>query len=90
MYNNSKVDKLLEDAQKTINADERITKYESFEEIFNKDIPALLIYSPKYLYITNNQLNNISLNTLINPSDRFASIYTWYANKDHVWKIFTK
>jgi hypothetical protein len=59
-------------------------------EEFNKDLPALLIYSPKYLYATSNELNNINLDTLINPADRFTSIYTWYANKDHVWKIFTK
>lgn len=90
MYNNPKIDKILDDAQKTINIDERISKYKDLVEEFNKNLPALLIYSPKYLYITSNELNNINLNTLINPSDRFASIYTWYANKDHVWKIFSR
>lgn len=90
MYNNTKVDKILEDAQKTINIKSRNDKYKSFVEQFNSDLPALLIYSPKYLYITSNELNNINLDTLINPADRFASIYTWYANKDRVWKIFTK
>lgn len=90
MYSNAKVDKVLEDAQKTMSLDQRLAKYKSFIEEFNKDLPALLIYSPKYLYATSNNLNNINLNSLINPSDRFASIYTWYANKDHVWKIFTK
>ncbi|MFA6386550.1 MAG: ABC transporter substrate-binding protein [Candidatus Paceibacterota bacterium] len=90
MYGNAKVDKILEDAQKTISLDARLSKYKDFINEFNKDLPALLIYSPKYLYATSNELNNINLNSLINPSDRFASIYTWYANKDHVWKIFTK
>lgn len=90
MYSNAKVDKILEDAQKTISLDTRLAKYKDFINEFNKDLPALLIYSPKYLYATSNELNNINLNSLINPSDRFASIYTWYANKDHVWKIFTK
>ncbi len=89
MYNNPKVDKVLDDAQKTINVEDRISKYKDFVGEFNKDLPSLLIYSPKYLYVTSNELNNINLNTLINPSDRFASIYTWYANKDHVWKIFS-
>ena len=90
MYSNPKVDKILEEAQKTVSAETRIAKYKNFVEEFNKDLPALLIYSPKYLYTTSDQLNNININTLINPSDRFASVYTWYANKDHVWKIFTK
>ena len=90
MYSNTKIDKILEDVQKIISQEERIKKYKIFDEEFNKDIPAILIYSPKYIYITNNNLNNINLNTLINPSDRFNSIYEWYANTDHVWKIFTK
>lgn len=90
MYGNAKVDKILEEAQKTLNIDSRNKKYLEFIDIFHKDLPALLIYSPKYLYITTNNLNNITIDTLINPSDRFASIYTWYANTEHVWKFFTK
>ena len=90
MYDNPKVDKILEDAQKTISETIRISKYKDFVLEFNKDIPALLIYSPRYLYVSTDRINNMNINTLITPSDRFSSIYTWYANKDHVWKIFTK
>lgn len=90
MYSNPKVDKALEEAQKIIDSESRINKYKNILDEFNKDLPALLIYSPKYLYATTTKLNNINLNTIINPSDRFASVYQWYANKDHVWKIFTK
>lgn len=90
MYSNPKADKILEEIQKQININQRIDEYKKFTEEFNKDIPALLIYSPKYLYVTKSGLNNINLNTLINPSDRFNSIYDWYAKEDRVWKIFTK
>ena len=90
MYSNAAVDKILEDAQKNMDKDKRSTKYKLLIDEFNKDIPALLIYSPKYIYITSNKLNNFNINTLTNPSDRFAPIYLWYASKDRVWKIFTK
>lgn len=90
MYNNAKVDKILEDVQKTVKIEERVEKYKNFLDEYNMNIPALLIYSPKYIYTTNTKLNNIDLNTLVNPADRFSSVYSWYANKDHVWKIFTK
>ena len=90
MYNNAKVDKILEESQKTMDQDTRISKYKDLVLEFNKDLPALLIYSPQFLYVTSSDLNNININNLINPSDRFASVYEWYANKDHVWKIFTK
>ncbi len=90
MYSNKNADALLESAQKTLDKSARMDKYESFVNEFNKDTPALLIYSPKYLYATLPKLNNLQLNTLTNPSDRFVSIHNWYAEKDHVWKIFTK
>jgi len=90
MYNSAKVDKILEEAQKTMDQDDRISKYKELASEFNKDLPALLIYSPQFLYVTSTNLNNININNLINPSDRFSSVYEWYANKDHVWKIFTK
>jgi len=89
MYNNKKVDTILESIQKILDSDDRIKKYEDLAKEFNTNIPAILIYSPKYLYITSPKLNNISLLNMTVPSDRFLSIYTWSADIDKVWKIFT-
>lgn len=89
MYNNKNADAILEFAQKTLNRESRITKYDDFIKEFDKNIPALIIYSPKYLYATLPKTNNLKLNILTTPSDRFLSIYDWYAQTDHVWKIFT-
>ncbi len=90
MYSNKNVDIILESAQKTLDRESRIDKYKNLSQEFDKNIPALIIYSPKYLYATLPTLNNISLNTLTTSSDRFTSIYKWYADTDHVWKIFAK
>ena len=90
LYNNKNIDNLLEQALGTLDARARTAKYASMSREFNNDIPALLIYSPTYLYATSKNLKNINLDTLTVPSDRFVSIHTWYANVDHVWKIFTK
>lgn len=90
LYTDKTADTILETIQKTSDRADRIAKYKNFIEEFNKNVPALLIYSPKYLYATSPKLNHVSIDTLTIPSDRFASIYTWYANEDHVWKIFTK
>lgn len=90
MYNNKKVDTILENIQKTLSYDTRLNLYKNLSDEFNNSIPALLIYSPKYIYATSSKLNNVQLNTITVPSDRFALVYTWYANEDHVWKIFTK
>lgn len=90
MYSNKTIDTILETIQKTLDKPSRDKKYKDFIEEFNKDIPAILIYSPKYLYATSSKLNNITIDTLTIPSDRFASIFSWYAETDHVWKIFNK
>jgi peptide/nickel transport system substrate-binding protein len=88
-YNNKKVDNLLDVIQKTLNKEDRLEKYISLAEEFETSIPAILIYSPKYLYVTSSKFNNFSLNNITIPSDRFNSIYKWSTREDRVWKIFT-
>lgn len=90
MYENKKIDTILEEIRKTSDKVILDNKYRDFVNEFNKDLPALFIYSPKHLYATSKSLINISLDTINTPSDRFISIYDWYASIDHVWKIFTK
>jgi peptide/nickel transport system substrate-binding protein len=91
MYNNKKVDALLESIQKTPDKNSRINKYKELVDEFNKNIPAILIYSPRYLYATSsNLINNVSTNNITVPSDRFMSVYMWAVDTDKVWKIFTK
>ena len=90
MYNDKKADTLLESIQKTLISSDRITKYEDLAKEFNSNIPAILIYSPKYLYATSHDLNNISFEDITIPSDRLSSIYKWSTDIDRVWKIFTK
>lgn len=89
MYTNKNVDTLLEANQKTLDRASRINRYEAINDQFKKDLPALLIYSPRYLYAISKHMN-MNLDTITIPSDRFVSIHTWYASVDRVWKIFTK
>jgi peptide/nickel transport system substrate-binding protein len=90
LYTNPKSDALLTSAQKQSNQNDRINLYKNFLSEFNKNLPAIFIYSPKYIYVTQPSFKNISNENITNPSDRFNSIYKWYAKEDKVWKIFTK
>jgi peptide/nickel transport system substrate-binding protein len=90
MYNDKKVDTILESIQKTLSYDDRVSKYKDLANEFNANIPAILIYSPEYLYVTSPHLNNIPLLNITIPSDRFSSVYTWSTDTNKVWKIFTK
>jgi peptide/nickel transport system substrate-binding protein len=90
MYTNAKVDKILEDASITIDEQARIKKYAQFENEIKKDMPAVFLYSPNFIYVILKNINNLSINHIISPADRFSNIYSWYTKTENVWKIFTK
>jgi peptide/nickel transport system substrate-binding protein len=90
MYTNAKVDKILEDAFITVDETNRIKKYAQFEEEIKKDMPAIFLYSPNFIYIVSKDIKRISINHMISPSDRFLNAYLWYTKTDNVWRIFSK
>lgn len=90
LYANKTVDTLLEQIQKNLLKVDRQAKYDQIETIFQKEIPAVFLYSPGYIYVVKNNLNfQENLNVTI-PSDRFSTVYSWYIESDKVWKIFIK
>mgnify|MGYP003392604148 CR=1 FL=1 len=88
MYTNAKVDKILEDAFVTIDEQSRIKKYSQFEDEIKKDMPAVFLYSPNFIYVVNKDLKGLNIDQINSPTDRFANIYSWYTETDNVWKIF--
>ncbi|MBU0998876.1 hypothetical protein KKG24_01015 [Patescibacteria group bacterium] len=88
VYTNVKVDKILEDASVTIDEQARIKKYSQFEEEIKKDMPAVFLYSPNFIYVISKNLKGLSIDYLISPADRFSNIYLWYIETENVWKIF--
>ena len=88
MYTNAKVDKILESAFVTTDEKARIKKYAQFEDEIKKDIPAVFLYSPKFIYAVSKNLKGLNIDHLISPSNRFLNSYEWYTEVDNVWKIF--
>ncbi len=90
LYTNANVDKILEDAFITINRDARTKKYIQFEDEIRKDMPAVFLYTPDFIYVVSKDLGGLSLDHITFPSNRFLDVYKWYTEKYGVWKIFTK
>lgn len=88
MYTNSKVDKLLDDARKTLDLSARVSKYQEFESEINKDVPAVFLYSPEFIYIVPEKVKSADIGVITMPFERFMSINTWYIETNKVWKIF--
>jgi peptide/nickel transport system substrate-binding protein len=88
MYTNAKVDKILEDAFITIDEQSRIKKYAQFEAEIKKDMPAVFLYSPNFIYVVSPNLKGFSFDHIISPADRFSNIYLWYTETENVWRMF--
>ena len=84
MYTNAKVDKILEDAFVTIDEQARIKKYAQFEDEIKKDMPAVFLYSPKFIYVVSKDLKGLVIDHATAPKDRFANVYSWYTLVDNV------
>lgn len=85
-YTNVTVDKLLEEARPLADNEERIKKYLLVEKEINKDIPAIFLYSPDFIYVIPEKINGFSIGNVSIPAERFASITEWYIETDHIWK----
>ena len=90
MYTNAKVDKILEDAAVTVDAQSRIDKYTQFSAEIEKDMPAVFLYSPDFIYTVSKNLKNFKVDNIISPEDRYLNAYSWYTETDNVWKIFAR
>jgi peptide/nickel transport system substrate-binding protein len=90
MYTNAKVDKILEDAFVTFDESQRIKKYAEFENEIKKDVGAVFLYSPKFIYIVANNLKGFGAEHIVSPADRFLNVYSWYIRTDNVWKVFAQ
>ncbi len=88
-YVNSKADKLLEDARATSDVSVRNDKYAQFETEIKNDVPVVFLYSPSFLYVVPNTVENVSIGNLTTTGDRFLTVHDWYIEKNNVWKLFT-
>lgn len=86
LYDNKKVDKLLEEARQILEPENRIGKYKEFQELLIDEAPAIFLYSPAYLYPVDTKIKGISFKNLSLPSQRFSQIENWYIKTDRVWK----
>jgi peptide/nickel transport system substrate-binding protein len=90
MYTNAKVDKILEEALSNQDQNARQQKYQQMIEEIKKDMPAVFLYSPNFIYIVSKDLQGFNIDNLTLPSDRFLNAYLWYTKTDNVWKVFAK
>ncbi len=87
-YANIDVDAVLEDTRQMEESPEKIEKFRIFAQEIKKDIPAVFLYSPNFIYVVPEKLQGVVPKNIETPSERFLSVYNWYLETDTVWRIF--
>jgi len=88
LYVNSRADTFLDKARSTDEPKMIEESYLAFAKELEKDIPAIFLYTPSFLYVVPEKIKNIELDSLTVSQDRFLSVRNWYIETDKVWKIF--
>ena len=68
----------IEQARVTMDFSERVRLYHNFQAIFEQELPSLPLYYPVYNYGVDSVIQGVSLGPLMDTSDRFASVSSWY------------
>ncbi|MDO8564538.1 MAG: ABC transporter substrate-binding protein [bacterium] len=87
MYTNSKVDRLLEDARRSGDRENRLEQYRSAVSAIAADVPAVFLYSPKFIYVIPDTLQGVKIERAAVPSERFLSVHTWYTHTQKIWEF---
>lgn len=86
LYNNKKIDGLLETARQENDADERIKNYQTFQKILMQDLPAIFLYSPSYIYAVSGKIKGFDTEAINTPSQRFENVNEWHISTKRVKK----
>ena len=85
-YASFRADALLEKVRETHNTDERETALEELREVFKKDIPAIVLYSPTYVFAVSEDILGVDLGKPSRHSDRLLSIHRWFIKQGRTFR----
>lgn len=76
-YKNGTADAALEAGRTRIDPGLRVIKYRPFLQAWQQDAPAVGLYQPRLLYLTNGMLAGLSEKPITAPADRFVNVQNW-------------
>ncbi len=88
LYATPTADKALQTLRTTADPTERQQLLGTFLGELTKDLPAVFLYAPDFVYSVRNDIAGVDLGFIETPSDRFLSLPLWHRETDRVWPIF--
>lgn len=86
LFNNERVDELIESTRLDFDESTRREQFNELQQIIIDEIPAIFLYSPDYLYVTNRNLKGAEPILIREPSDRFLEVEKWHLKTVRVLK----
>jgi peptide/nickel transport system substrate-binding protein len=87
-YANRAADQLLESIREEQDPAVARTDLQELSDLIAADYPAAFTHAPDFLYAVPNSVRGVRLPQIASPSDRFATVATWYRNTEMVWPAF--
>jgi peptide/nickel transport system substrate-binding protein len=79
-FKNFGADAQIEKIRETFDPEEKEDRQKRLAQVISQEVPALFLYRPNYLLLTDNKVQNFYLDDLAYPADRFADISDWCVN----------
>jgi peptide/nickel transport system substrate-binding protein len=76
-FRNLAADSQIEKIRTTFDNTEKADRQKKLAEIISREAPALFLYRPSYLFLTDGKVKNIKLENLAFSSDRFVNVADW-------------
>ncbi|HET8669049.1 MAG TPA: peptide ABC transporter substrate-binding protein [Candidatus Saccharimonadales bacterium] len=76
-YKSAIADAALQAGRTRSDAALRAIKYQPFLQAWRDDAPAIALYQPRYLYITNTTIYGLSEDAINAGTDRFKNVHNW-------------
>jgi ABC-type transport system substrate-binding protein len=89
-YANKNVDALLEEARAARDPEIVRTDLQRISDLIAGDFPAAFTHAPDFLYAVPKSLYGVRLPQIASPSDRFATVATWYRESEYVWPFLAR
>jgi peptide/nickel transport system substrate-binding protein len=86
LFKNEDVDRLLEEARKQPDRDQRQEKLAGFENKILELNPAIILYQPYYLFAATSDMRGINANLAALPAGRFNNITQWHLSTKRIWR----
>ncbi|MDB5185264.1 MAG: hypothetical protein JWN38_1072 [Candidatus Saccharibacteria bacterium] len=83
-YKSAVADEALESGRTRLDPTLRNIKYKAFLQAWEQDAPAIGLYQPRTLYITNGTVTGLTNNTINTGTDRYKNVQNWQIRQARV------